>query len=48
MVTHEYTLFMGLAAKVPHDFIATVKSMGEDHDVNVEEDQTVSINGGDS
>jgi hypothetical protein len=39
---------MGLAAKVPADFIATIKTMGEDHDVNVEDDQEVSINGNDS
>jgi hypothetical protein len=35
---------MGLAATVPADFIATIKTMGEDHDVNVEEDQVISIN----
>lgn len=44
MITHEYNLFMGLAAKVPADFISTIKTMGEDHDVNVEDDQEMSIN----
>jgi hypothetical protein len=48
VITHEYNLFMGLAAKVPADFIATIKTMGEDYDVNVEDDQEVSINGGNS
>ena len=44
MITHEYNLFMGLACKVPVDFIQTIKTMGEDHEVAVEYDQTVSIN----
>lgn len=35
---------MGLAAKVPTDFIQTIKTMGADHDVAVEDDQPVSIN----
>jgi hypothetical protein len=35
---------MGLSATVPADFIPTIKTMGEDHDVNVEEDQVLSIN----
>ena len=35
---------MVLAASVPADFVATIKTMGEDHDVNVEEDQILSIN----
>jgi hypothetical protein len=35
---------MGLAASVPADFVATIKTMGEDHDVSVEEDQILSIN----
>jgi len=43
-ITHEYNLFMGLAAKVPADFISTIKTMGEDHGVNVEDDQVMSIN----
>ena len=44
VITHEYNLFMGLACKVPADFISTIKTMGEDHSVAVEYDQTVSIN----
>ncbi|KAM0691357.1 hypothetical protein Q7P36_010128 [Cladosporium allicinum] len=43
-ITHEYKLFMGLAASVPADFVATIKTMGEDHHVSVEEDQILSIN----
>lgn len=43
MITHEYNIFMGLACKVPADFISTIKTMGEDHSVAVEYDQTVSI-----
>jgi hypothetical protein len=39
---------MGLAAKVPADFIQTIETMGSDHDVAVEFDQEVSINGGGS
>ena len=39
---------MGLAAKVPADFVQTIKTMGEDHQVNVEYDQTVSINNNNS
>jgi hypothetical protein len=35
---------MGLAASVPADFIATIKTMGEDHGVNVEEDSLLDIN----
>ena len=38
---------MGLACKVPAAFINTIKTMGEDHNVAVEYDQTVSINGQD-
>ena len=44
MITHEYNLIMGLAAKVPATFVSTIKTMGEDWDVNVEDDQEVSIN----
>ncbi|GAB7327177.1 hypothetical protein MBLNU13_g11086t1 [Cladosporium sp. NU13] len=44
VITHEYNLFMGLACKVPANFISTIKTMGEDHNVAVEYDQTVSIN----
>lgn len=35
---------IGLAAKVPAYFVETIRTMGEDHDVTVEDDQTVSIN----
>ena len=35
---------MGISASVPGDFVATIKTMGEDHSVAVEYDQTVSIN----
>lgn len=35
---------MGLAAKVPSDFIETIRTMGEDHKVVVEDDKDVSIN----
>jgi hypothetical protein len=34
---------MGLAAYVPDDFIPTIKTMGEDHDVNVEDDTVIGI-----
>lgn len=43
MITHEYNLFMGLAAKVPTSFVETIKTMGVDHNVAVEDDQEVSI-----
>lgn len=35
---------MGLAAMVPSDFVETIRTMGADHDVVVEDDQPVSIN----
>lgn len=35
---------VGLAAKVPKDFEQTIRTMGEDYNVVVEEDQVVSIN----
>jgi hypothetical protein len=34
---------MGIAASVPEIFVATVKTMGEDHDVNVEDDTVIGI-----
>jgi hypothetical protein len=39
---------MGLAATVPADFIDTIKTMGEDHGVKVEEDQLLTINDDDN
>jgi len=47
MITHEYNLFMGLAANVPVDFVSTIRTMGEDYNINVEDDQEVSINDND-
>jgi len=38
---------MGIAATVPGDFVATIKTMGEDHDVNVEDDTLIGIAGDD-
>ncbi|KAM0714033.1 hypothetical protein Q7P37_010997 [Cladosporium fusiforme] len=35
---------MGLAAKVPATFIETIRTMGKDHDVVVEDDKEISIN----
>ena len=35
---------MGLAAKVPADFVDTIKAMGADHQVEVEDDLDVSTN----
>ena len=34
---------MGLAASVPGNFVATIKTMGEDHGVNVEDDTLMGI-----
>jgi len=34
---------MGLAASVPGNFVATIKTMGEDHGVNVEDDTVIGI-----
>jgi hypothetical protein len=39
---------MGLSANVPANFVATIKTMGEDHGVNVEDDQLLSINDDDT
>lgn len=47
MVTHEFNIIMGLSANVPAGSISTIKTMGEDHNVNVEDDQVVSINDND-
>ncbi|KAK4140903.1 uncharacterized protein C8A04DRAFT_14534 [Dichotomopilus funicola] len=43
LITHEYTLIKGFAAKVGDKAIGTVSAMGEQYKVLVEEDQEVHI-----
>jgi len=45
MVTHEYKLFKGFAAKAPAKVLETVQTWGNEYHAVVEEDQMVSIVG---
>ncbi|KJX96235.1 hypothetical protein TI39_contig692g00002 [Zymoseptoria brevis] len=44
VITHEYSLIMGFAAKVPAKVLESVQAMGQEHNVLIEQDQIVSIN----
>lgn len=44
IVTHEYNLFKGFAAKAPEKIMETVQALGASHNVMIEKDQEVSIN----
>lgn len=45
VITHEYNLIRGFAARAPASILDTVKSLGGSNSVLVEEDQTVTANG---
>ena len=44
IITHEYSLIKGFAAKASETALDIVQTLGEQHDVVIEADQTVSIN----
>ncbi|KAJ8071034.1 hypothetical protein OCU04_001381 [Sclerotinia nivalis] len=44
MITHEYKLIKGFAAKAPAQVLVTVQSLGNDYHAIIEEDQIVSAN----
>jgi len=44
VITHEYNLIKGFAAKVPEKIMETVQTLGASHNVTVEHDQKVSVN----
>ncbi|KAF7868336.1 hypothetical protein EAF04_004868 [Stromatinia cepivora] len=44
MITHEYILIKGFAAKAPAQVLVTVQSWGNDYHAIIEEDQIVSAN----
>ncbi|KAH7413183.1 hypothetical protein BKA64DRAFT_660460 [Cadophora sp. MPI-SDFR-AT-0126] len=46
MITHEYKLIKGFAAKAPSKALETVQIAGNDWHAVIEEDQMVSVNGG--
>ncbi|CAG8975551.1 hypothetical protein HYALB_00005619 [Hymenoscyphus albidus] len=46
LITHEYKLIKGFAAKAPAKILEQVQALGNDYHVVVEEDQMVSIVGG--
>ncbi|CAD6443330.1 aeebe999-2697-4219-b0b9-a29c01a9290b [Sclerotinia trifoliorum] len=44
IITHEYKLIKGFAAKAPAQVLATIQSLGNDYHAVIEEDQIVSAN----
>ena len=44
IITHEYTIIKGFAAKASEQALDTVQALGKEHDITVEADQVVSIN----
>lgn len=44
-ITHEYKIFKGFSCRVPPKIIETIKALGTEHGVTIEEDNMVSING---
>ncbi|KAI9670148.1 MAG: hypothetical protein M1817_004485 [Caeruleum heppii] len=44
VITHEYDLIRGFAAKAPNEALEMVKAWGEQYDADVEYDQIISIN----
>ena len=44
VITHEYSLIKGFAAKVNAKMVETVQTLGADHDVLIEKDQEITIN----
>ncbi|KAK5120139.1 hypothetical protein LTR85_006620 [Meristemomyces frigidus] len=45
VIEHEYTLIKGFVAKVSAKTLDEVKALGSQHNVLIEEDQTVHANG---
>ena len=45
IVTHEYKLIKGFAAKAPAKVLETVQTWGNDYHAVIEEDQMVSVVG---
>ncbi|KAF2765310.1 hypothetical protein EJ03DRAFT_331065 [Teratosphaeria nubilosa] len=43
VIEHEYTLIKALAVKASTTMLETVQAMGTEHNVLIEEDQTISI-----
>lgn len=41
---HEYSLILAIAAKVPAKILDTIQAAGDDYNILIEEDSTVSIN----
>lgn len=41
MITHEYSLIKGFAAKASEEALDTIQSLGNQHDVVIEKDQMV-------
>ncbi|KAF8864292.1 hypothetical protein BDZ45DRAFT_613879 [Acephala macrosclerotiorum] len=48
MITHEYKLIKGFAAKAPAKVLENIQTMGNDFHAVIEEDQMVTIVGGES
>ncbi|KAL2143273.1 hypothetical protein VTI28DRAFT_10580 [Corynascus sepedonium] len=46
VITHEYTLIKGFAAKVGEKVLDSVSALGKEYQVLVEEDQEVTTGGG--
>ncbi|KAA8573601.1 hypothetical protein MFRU_001g04320 [Monilinia fructicola] len=44
IITHEYKLIKGFAAKAPAEVLVTIQSWGNDYHAIVEEDQIVNAN----
>lgn len=44
VITHEYNIIKGFAAKAPAKALETIQALGAGHNVLVEEDQVVHIN----
>ncbi|WPH00976.1 Hypothetical protein R9X50_00381000 [Acrodontium crateriforme] len=44
VITHEYSLIKGFAAKASAKMIETVQAMGSEHQVLIEQDQVVNAN----
>jgi uncharacterized protein YxjI len=47
VITHEYKLIKGFAAKAPAKVLQTVQTWGNDYHAVIEEDQMVSVVGSD-
>ncbi|KAH7117975.1 hypothetical protein B0J11DRAFT_583351 [Dendryphion nanum] len=44
IITHEYSIFKGFAAKAPESILQTVKTLGTDYKVYIEADGIVRTN----